>query len=209
MLLVTTRLAQQSAATATLTTAPGASCPMNTDCASYTLSVPALNPSVGAFSTSGNQTPAAPAAGAVDYTVDAVAFIPGSSSTPDCSHSDRQTSQTTNTPLAATAGGSLMAATLALQVASNRSAAEISVRHRIRARQTPRPFSRLVPRTSRTGFGKPGITAVTSEVSLLSTIVYHRDIDSPAHSGAAADYLRQPRGSSPWPRWLKDGRGRL
>jgi hypothetical protein len=114
--LITTPLAQQSVATATLTTASGPLCPTNTDCASYTLSVPALNPSVGAFSTSGNQTPAPPATGAVNYTVDAVAFAPGSSSTLDCSHSDMQTSQTsTNTPLAVTAGNSLTAATLAFQ----------------------------------------------------------------------------------------------
>ncbi len=113
-LLITTPLAQQSAATATLSTAPDASCPANTDCVSYTVSVPAMNPSVGAFSTSGNQTPAPPASGAVDYTVDAVAFAPGSSSTLDCSPSDLQTSQTsTSAPLAVTAGNSLTAATLA------------------------------------------------------------------------------------------------
>ncbi len=111
--LIITPLAQQSAATATLSTAAGGSCPANTDCASYTLSVPASNPSVGTFSTSGNQTPAPPASGAVNYTVDAVAFVPGSASTLDCSPSDLQTSQTsTNAPLAVTAGNSLTAATL-------------------------------------------------------------------------------------------------
>lgn len=104
--MITTPLAQQSAATATLTTVTG-TCPTNTDCASYTLSVPASNPSVGAFSTSGNQTPGPPASGAVNYTVDAVAFAPGSSSTLDCSPSDLQTS-----PLAVTAGNSFTAATL-------------------------------------------------------------------------------------------------
>ncbi len=111
--MITTPLAQQSAATATLTTTSGATCPANTDCASYTLSVPASNPSVGAFSTSGNQTPGPPASGAVNYTVDAVAFAPGSSSTLDCSPSDLQPSQTsTNAPLAVTAGNSVTAATL-------------------------------------------------------------------------------------------------
>jgi hypothetical protein len=105
--MITTPLAQQSAATATLTTASSASCPANTDCASYTLSVPASNPSVGAFSASGNQTPGPPAIGAVNYTVDAVAFAPGSSSTLDCSPSDQQTS-----PLAVTAGNSFPEATL-------------------------------------------------------------------------------------------------
>jgi hypothetical protein len=105
--MITTPLAQQSAATATLTTATDASCPANTDCASYTLSVPASNPSVGAFSTSGNQTPGPPATGAVNYTVDAIAFAPGSSSTLDCSPSDLETS-----PIAVTAGNSFSEATL-------------------------------------------------------------------------------------------------
>lgn len=105
--LIITPLAQQSDATATVTTAASASCPANTDCASYTLAVPASNPSVGAFSSSGNQTPAPPASGAVDYTVDAVAFVPGSGSTLDCSPSDMQTS-----PFAVTAGNSVAAATL-------------------------------------------------------------------------------------------------
>ena len=106
--LITTPLAQQSDATATLTTAPGASCPAKTDCASYTVSVPASNPSVGAFSTSGNQTPGPPATGPVNYTMDATAFVPGSGSTLDCSPSDLQTS-----PLAVTAGNSVTAAMLA------------------------------------------------------------------------------------------------
>jgi len=105
--LITTPLAQQSSATATLTTGAGPSCPANTDCASYTLAVPASNPSVGAFNTSGNQTPAPPAGGAVDYTVDAVAFVPGSGSTLDCSPSDLQTN-----PLAVTTGNSVMTPTL-------------------------------------------------------------------------------------------------
>lgn len=107
--LITTPLAQQSDASATLTTAASASCPANTDCASYTLAVPASNPSVGAF-TSGDQTPAPPASGAVNYTVDAVAFVPGSGSTLDCSPSDLQTS-----PPAVTAGNTVAAATLAFK----------------------------------------------------------------------------------------------
>jgi hypothetical protein len=112
-LLITTPLAQQSAATATLTTAAGASCPAKTDCVSYTLSVPAANPSVGVFSSSGNQTPAPPASGAVNYTVDAIAFLPGAASLLDCSPSDMRTSQTsTNGALVVTAGTSVTAATL-------------------------------------------------------------------------------------------------
>src|SRR5229473_8268586 len=111
-LLVTIPLAVQSAAAANLTTAPAGSCPANTDCVSYTLSVPAANPSVGSFSTSGTQNPAAPAGGPVNYTVDARAFVPGGP--PDCTPSDLQTSSTvTNAALAVTAGSSVTAATLA------------------------------------------------------------------------------------------------
>lgn len=113
-LLVTIPLAGQSAASATLTTAAGASCPAKTDCATYTLSVPALNPSIGAFTASAVQKPALPATGPVNYTIDARAIVPDGTSTPDCSPSDLQTSSTTtNTPLIVTAGTSVSAATLA------------------------------------------------------------------------------------------------
>lgn len=113
-LLITTPLAQQSAATATLTTASGPSCPANTDCVSYTLSIPAANPSVGTFTAGGNQNPAPPAPGTVNYTVDANAFVPGSAGQADCSPSNLQTSQTdTNAPLTVTPGGGVTAATLA------------------------------------------------------------------------------------------------
>jgi Domain of unknown function (DUF4382)/Carboxypeptidase regulatory-like domain len=109
--LVTIPLAAQSTVTANLTTATAANCPAKTDCASYTLSVPAANPSVGSFSTSGNQSPAAPAGGPVNYTVDARAFAPGGSL--DCTPSDLQTSSTvSNATLAVTAGSSVTAATL-------------------------------------------------------------------------------------------------
>ena len=111
--LVTIPLASQSSATANITTASGASCPAKTDCASYTLSVPALNPSVGAFSSSGAQKPVPPASGTVGYTIDARAFVPGGG-TADCSPSAMQTSSTsTNTPLAVSAGQTSTAATLA------------------------------------------------------------------------------------------------
>jgi Domain of unknown function (DUF4382) len=112
--LVTIPLAAQSSATASVATAAGASCPSNTACASYTLSVPAANPSLGTFSTSGVQTPAAPSSGAVNYTLDAIAFVPGGGGTLDCSPSELQTSSTsTNTSLVVTAGTSVTAATLA------------------------------------------------------------------------------------------------
>jgi hypothetical protein len=111
--LVTIPLAAQSASTATVMTAPGISCPANTDCVSYTLSVPAANPSVGAFSSSGNQSPTPPPTGTVNYSLDATAFVPGSAGQSDCSPSDLQTSQTSSsTPLTVTPGGSVTAATL-------------------------------------------------------------------------------------------------
>lgn len=113
-LLVTIPLAPQSEATFTLTTATSASCTAKTDCGTYNLMVPAANPSVGAFSSSGNQMPAPPATGVVNYTVDARAFLTDGSGTADCTTSDMQTSSTsTATPLTAVAGTSVTAATLA------------------------------------------------------------------------------------------------
>ena len=111
---VTIPLAAQSAATASLTTASAATCPAKTDCASYTLAVAAANPSVGAFSTSGTQQPAAPASGLVGYTIDAMAFVPGGGGAVDCSPSEMQTSSTTtNTNLTVMPGTTTLAATIA------------------------------------------------------------------------------------------------
>ena len=112
--LVTIPLAAQSAATVSLATAAAASCPAKTDCVSYTLSVAAANPSVGTFSTSGTQQPAAPASGPVGYTVDAIAFVPGGGNALDCSPSEMQTSSTSSSAnLTVAAGASVTAATLA------------------------------------------------------------------------------------------------
>jgi hypothetical protein len=112
-IMVTVPLPEQSAATDTLMTASGTGCPVNTDCANYTLGVPASNPSVGTFNTTGVQQPAPPAKGVVNYTVDAQAFVPGGGGQTDCNPSDLQTSMTnTNTPLAVTPGNPSTAATL-------------------------------------------------------------------------------------------------
>jgi hypothetical protein len=112
--MVTVPLAGQSAAAANLTTAAGTTCPANTDCASYTLSVPALNPSVGTFTAAASQKPAAPVAGPANYEIDAFAFTTDGTSTLNCSPSEMKTSSTiTNTPLTATSGQSVAAATLA------------------------------------------------------------------------------------------------
>jgi len=111
---VTIPLAGQSASAGNVTTASGPSCPTNTDCATYTLLVPALNPSVGVFTAATSQSPAPPASGPVNYTVDALAFTTDGTSTPDCSPSELQTSVTSsNAPLTVTAGSSTTAATLA------------------------------------------------------------------------------------------------
>ena len=112
-LLITTPLAEQSAATITVSTTAG-TCPVGTDCVTYTLSVPAANPSVGAFVPSGNQNPIPPATSPVNYTIDTVASIPGSAGQPDCNPSDLQTAKNSaNGSLTVTAGASTTAATLA------------------------------------------------------------------------------------------------
>ena len=87
-LQVTVPLAQQSAASATLSTA-ATSCPASTDCVGYTFSLPAANPSVGAVNTAGNQSPAPPASGVVNYNIDGQAFASGST-LPDCTNPDQQ-----------------------------------------------------------------------------------------------------------------------
>ena len=66
--------------------------PKNTNCASYTLVVPASNPSVGLFSASGF-TYSTPASGDVLFTVDAQAAKPMSGGTPDCMPSEIMTSK--------------------------------------------------------------------------------------------------------------------
>jgi Domain of unknown function (DUF4382) len=112
-MLITTPLAQQSAAAVSLPTLTG-SCPANTDCANYTLGVPASNPSIGTFVAGAMQTPLPPTPSNVTYTIDAVAFIPGSAGQTDCSPSEQQTSQTnTNAPLVVTVGASVTAHPLA------------------------------------------------------------------------------------------------
>jgi len=96
-LTVTIPLAQQSSATATLTTAAGATCPLNTDCATYTLSVPGVNPTLGAFNANGTSY-AAGASGAASYTVEAQAFVPQSGGKTDCTPAVMTTAAIAVTP---------------------------------------------------------------------------------------------------------------
>jgi hypothetical protein len=103
-------LAQQSSTTVTLATAPGTACPSNTDCASYTLDLPGVNPTVGAFNSGGTSYNTG-ATGAASYVVEAQAFVPGSGGAPDCSPSAISTpaqsvspGNTTNAPTLALSG---------------------------------------------------------------------------------------------------------
>lgn len=96
-LTVTIPLAQQSSATATATTQAGATCATKTDCASYTLSVPGVNPSLAAFSSSGTNYTAG-ASGAASYTVEAQAFVPQSGGTQDCTPPVQMTAVVSVTP---------------------------------------------------------------------------------------------------------------
>jgi hypothetical protein len=82
-----TGLVSVSAGTSCLTGAP-----VKANCAQYTLVVPASNPSVGIFSSSGT-TYSTPAAGVVLFTVDARAAVPLSGGTADCSPSEQMVSK--------------------------------------------------------------------------------------------------------------------
>jgi len=107
---VTMPLATQSATNLSLSTATGTSCPANTDCVNYTLSVPADPPYVAAWS-SGTISPVQ-GSGPINYTVDSLAFVPQSGGTADCSPSEVQvtTQKTGGAPLTVTPGLSLTAA---------------------------------------------------------------------------------------------------
>jgi uncharacterized protein DUF4382 len=77
--------------------------PANSNCKQYTLVVPASNPNVGVFSSSGVSF-TAPASGDVLYTVDARAFVPMSGGTADCTPPEVSTSKDdSNMPLKAIA----------------------------------------------------------------------------------------------------------
>jgi hypothetical protein len=98
-------LAGLSSATSTLTTATDASCPANTDCATYTLQLSSVAPVIGTFSTSGTSYSGGTAI--ASYVIDALAFVTQSGGTPDCSPSEQKT-----IPYSVTAGGSTTAQTL-------------------------------------------------------------------------------------------------
>jgi len=74
------------------TACPATGAPANSNCATYTLVVPASNPSVGLFSSSGFSY-STPATGDVLFTVDAHAAKPMSGGAPDCSPAEQMTSK--------------------------------------------------------------------------------------------------------------------
>jgi Domain of unknown function (DUF4382) len=100
--------------TGTISVESNTSCPVgapaNSNCAQYTLVVPASNPSVGVFSSSGVSY-TAPATGDVLFTVDAQAFVPMSGGTKDCMPPEEMTAKDTNgQPLKVTAATTTNAA---------------------------------------------------------------------------------------------------
>jgi hypothetical protein len=90
-----TNMAPEVDSTETISVSSNTNCPAaspaNANCATYTLVVPASNPSVGIFSTSGFQY-STPAGGDVVFTVDAQAAQPNSGGTADCMPSEKMTS---------------------------------------------------------------------------------------------------------------------
>jgi hypothetical protein len=81
--------AQQPAATLALETASSSNCSAGTDCATYTMLLPAGGPYVGAYSASG--TTLSQSAPLATYIVDGLAFVPSSGGTADCTPSEQKT----------------------------------------------------------------------------------------------------------------------
>lgn len=102
-----TTTTQATGSTGLISVESNTSCPAGSpaiaNCAQYTLVVPGSNPQVGVFSASGFGY-AGPVGGDVLFTVEAIAAIPASGGTPDCSPSEMMTSKDANNqPLRVTA----------------------------------------------------------------------------------------------------------
>ena len=81
--------AQQPTAMLALETAGASSCPTGTDCVSYSMTLPAGGPYVGAYSANGvTLSQSSPLAA---YVLDGLAFVPSSGGTADCSPSEQKT----------------------------------------------------------------------------------------------------------------------
>jgi hypothetical protein len=81
--------AQQPAATLALETASSSSCSAGTDCANYTMLLPAGGPYIGAYSASG--TALSQSAPLATYVIDGLAFVPSSGGTADCTPPEQKT----------------------------------------------------------------------------------------------------------------------
>jgi hypothetical protein len=95
-LVVTVPLIQnstQTSAVLAVSTQAGTTCPTGTDCAAYSMAVPALSPYSAAYSAGGVSLAAGPSP--ASYKVDAIAFVPQSGGTLDCSTSELQSSAVT------------------------------------------------------------------------------------------------------------------
>ncbi len=79
---ITIPLLNSASSTLTVATEDAVSCPIGTECAGFTLSVPPANPNVGIFSAAG--TTYQQGGGSLTYTVDAQAFVSLSGGTRDC-----------------------------------------------------------------------------------------------------------------------------
>jgi hypothetical protein len=77
------------APTLSIATAANASCPVNTNCANYTLAVPVANPYIGSFAATG--TTYVLGTGNAPYTLDALAYVPSSGNISDCTPSEVKT----------------------------------------------------------------------------------------------------------------------
>jgi Domain of unknown function (DUF4382) len=88
----------QSTATLALSTAAGSSCAAGTECASYSILMPAAAPYVGTFAATG--TPLTQSTLAPAYTIDGIAFVPSSGGVTDCSPNELKA--TAVTPVAGT-----------------------------------------------------------------------------------------------------------
>ena len=86
LLQFTVPLVPQTSSSVNITTAAGSTCPTNTDCATYSIGVPAAEPNVGSF-TDGSTTTYSQSTGVAAYEISAFAFVPSAGGTADCSPS--------------------------------------------------------------------------------------------------------------------------
>ena len=99
--------AQQPSATLSLETAASSSCTPGADCATYTMILPSGGPFLGAYSASGITL--SQSSLQANYMLDALAFVPSSGGTADCTPSEQKTQSYIPTP----SGGTIAAQPLA------------------------------------------------------------------------------------------------